>query len=112
MTGIVSSKPPIHALDTTKIENIVRNRPDYVAKAVIKWFESIPKDERDRPIIGDFCAGGIDQTFTPRQLYDEIMRALRIELSLRQRAKSVSEMTDTPKKLLTEIIAQYGDSNH
>lgn len=92
------------------IENLVCDQPDYVMKAIIKWFENIPKEELDRPIIGHFCVDNANQVYTPRQLCDEMMQTLKIDFSFKQRAKSVAKMTDVSKDLLTEIIMQYGNT--
>lgn len=91
------------------VEELVRDKPDYVAKALTKWFGTIPKEELDRPIIGSFCTGNTVQTYTPRRLHGEIMETLRIELTFKQRRKSLAKMTDVSKGLLVEIIAQYGE---
>lgn len=96
--------------EVPNVEELVRINPDYVVKAITKWYDHIPEEERDRPLIGVFCTEASDQTYTPKQLHGEMMKTLKIRLTLEERSKSIAKMTNIPKGLLTEIISRYGDS--
>jgi hypothetical protein len=87
------------------IADIIRKDTDYVMDAVNRWYDKIPDSERLRPLIGDLCAGGLDQTYTPKQIWSEIRSALRYDLTPDQRATNINKLSDASKDLLIEIIA-------
>jgi hypothetical protein len=90
--------------NNVNVTEIIRNNPDYVMQAVNQWYDSIPETERTRPLIGDLCAGGLDKTYSPKQILDEIRSALKYGMTPDQRVRSVNNLSDASKDLLTEII--------
>lgn len=79
-----------------KIEKLVAEKGDFVKNAIDKWFEQIPKEKLDKPIIANL---GMDsKVLTPRELHKE----LTAQISKRSISKEKISF-------LKEIIKQYGE---
>jgi len=98
--------------NSINVEKLVLSKPDYVMKAISEWFANIPREEFDKPVIGDFCAGNVDRLYTPRRLYNEMIGTLRIGLPFKQRKKVVPKMADVTRNLLTEILIEYRENKN
>jgi len=98
-------------MERQDVERLIREKPDYVIKALDKWFKEVPKEEADKPIMGIYSKEPKPITYTPRQMYDETEKALSlvIELPFNKRVEAVKKMPDIPKMVLREIITIYGE---
>jgi hypothetical protein len=103
----VAGKVGLAQSDSTRnndaLKALIRDKPDSVLDAVTEWFEKVPLAERDSPIVSNMV-----RMFTPRQQYDEMKSALRMQLSTQERVGTAERMSDESKSLLMEIIAEYG----
>jgi hypothetical protein len=82
--------------EETKIDKLVSEKGDFVKKAIDRWFENIPKDKLDKPIVASL---GMDsKILTPRDLYKDLTHQVT--------KKSISK---DKMSLLKEIIAKYGE---
>jgi len=81
-----------------RIEKLVSERGDFVKKAIDKWYEQIPKDKLDKPIVASL---GIEsKIMTPRDLHKELTERIS------RKSVSTEQMG-----LLKEIISKYGGEN-
>lgn len=82
--------------ENIKIEKLVSEEGDLVKKAIDNWFEQIPKEERDKPIIASLSMDS--KVLTPQDLYKDLTDQVS--------KKSISKEKTS---LLKEIIAKYGE---
>jgi len=81
-----------------EIKKLVSEKGAYVKGAVDKWFEKIPKEELDKPVVAAFGQEIKPITYTPRELYEELKKEIQ--------EKKVSTEKE---KFLAEIINLFGE---
>lgn len=64
--------------DKSSIEILIKEKPDYVEKSVERWFESVPPEERDKPVLGIFGENKPKKILSPKQIYDGIMEEIKL----------------------------------
>lgn len=79
-----------------RIQKLVSERGDFVKKAIEKWFEQIPKEKLDKPIMASL--GMVSKISTPNDIYKEL-------------TEQITKRSISKEKigLLKEIITKYGE---
>ncbi len=83
----------VHKARKINIEELLATKPDYVLDKFMEWYNSIPKDERDKPMTGIF----VKSVYTPRDVHDEINHFMIVKNSTK-----MSHLVS--KDLLKEIV--------
>jgi hypothetical protein len=81
-----------------EVEKLVLERGEYVKGAVDRWFDKIPKEKLDRPVIAAFGQEIKPITYTPKELYEELKKQIEERKLSKER-----------EEFLAEIIKKYGE---
>lgn len=85
-------------IEEINIEKLLLEKGEYVNEAVDKWFEKIPKEELDKPLIASIGQEIEPRIYTPRDLYQELKKETK--------AKKVPKEKEG---IVVEIIKMYGE---
>ncbi len=85
-------------IEEINIEKLLLEKGEYVNEAVDKWFEKIPKEELDKPLIASIGQEIEPRIYTPRDLYQELKKETK--------ARKVSKEKEG---IVVEIIKMYGE---
>ncbi|MCD4843947.1 MAG: hypothetical protein K8R25_05610 [Methanosarcinales archaeon] len=85
-------------IEEINIEKLLLEKGEYVKEAVDKWFEKIPKEELDKPVIASIGQEIEPRIYTPRDLYQELKKETK--------EKKVSKEKEG---IVVEIIKMYGE---
>lgn len=58
------------------LEKMFKEKPGFVEDAIEQWWQEVPEEERDKPILGFFQAEPEAATLSPREMY-EMMKSRR-----------------------------------
>jgi hypothetical protein len=80
------------------IEKLVLEKAEYVEGAIDKWFEKIPEEELDKPVIAVFGKEIEPITYTPRALYEEVKKEI----------KETKKISKEKKGFIKDVVKTYG----
>ncbi len=75
-----------------EIEKLVLERGEHVKDAVDKWFEKIPKEELNKPVIAAFGQEIKPITYTPRELYEDLKKQIKENKISKEKEKFLLEI--------------------
>jgi hypothetical protein len=85
-------------IEEIDIEKLLSERGEYVKDAVDRWFEKIPKEELDKPVIASIGQEIEPRIYTPKDLYKELKKETK--------ERKVSKEKEG---IVVEIIKMYGE---
>jgi hypothetical protein len=80
------------------LEEMVRERPEYVAECLEAWFKRVPKEEIDRPVMASFGQELEAITYTPREIYETLKKEIKAKKISKEKQRFLSEVVRMHKE--------------